>query len=101
MTEARYRVLVDDNAHYMDEDERYEAGAFATANAALTECRRIVGADLAELYRPGMAAGELIAGWRLDGRDPFIVPVNGAPAVKFSAWTYAKRRSATICRGGK
>ena len=29
-----YRVLVDDNFHYQDENERWEAGAFVTAEEA-------------------------------------------------------------------
>lgn len=32
---SRYRVMVDDNFHYMDEDERYELGIFSTADEVI------------------------------------------------------------------
>lgn len=31
-----YKVMVDDNFHYMDESERYELGIFPTAEEAIT-----------------------------------------------------------------
>jgi hypothetical protein len=37
-----YKVMVDDNFHYMEEDERWEYGTFATAEEALDACRRLV-----------------------------------------------------------
>jgi hypothetical protein len=37
-----YRVMVDDNFHYMDEDERFEHGSFPTAEEAIAACKRIV-----------------------------------------------------------
>jgi hypothetical protein len=43
-----YKVMVDDNFHYMAEDERWEYGTFATAEEALDACRRLVDEALLE-----------------------------------------------------
>ena len=49
-----WKVFVDDNFHYMDEDERYLAGEFDSRDAAVAECRRIVDESLTSLYERGM-----------------------------------------------
>jgi hypothetical protein len=56
---SRYKVIVDDNFHYMDESERYEHGVFATAEEAIAACKRIVDEDLGNIHshNPGVAAG--------------------------------------------
>ena len=40
-----YTVMVDDNFHYMDEDERCRFGEFASAEVAIGHCRRALGLD--------------------------------------------------------
>jgi hypothetical protein len=37
-----YKVMVDDNFHYREEDERWEFGTFAAAEAAIAACRKLV-----------------------------------------------------------
>jgi hypothetical protein len=37
-----YLVLVDDNYHYMDPDERWTLGRFATLDEAIAACRQLV-----------------------------------------------------------
>jgi hypothetical protein len=95
---SRYKVLVDDNFHYMDEDERSEYGVFDSIEAAAAACRQIVDRSLQHLYKPGMTAAELYDQYTSFGDDPFIVPLGGggAPA-RFSAWGYARDRCAAIC----
>jgi hypothetical protein len=39
---SRYKVMVDDNFHYMEEDERDEVGTFPTIEEAITACKQIV-----------------------------------------------------------
>jgi hypothetical protein len=102
----QYKVLVSDNYHYGDPDDRYEYGIFDTLDAALAACRTIVESALAELQAPGMSAGELYHRYQLFGADPFIVvdgpaPPHGNAAPPFSAWEYARRRSKRLCRKGK
>jgi len=93
-----YTVMVDDNFHYMDEDERREYGTFATVEEALATCRKLVDDWLAQHHKPDMTAAKLCELCVAFGEDPFIVAVRegGAPAA-FSAWDYARERAAVIC----
>lgn len=93
-----YVVMVDDNFHYMDEDERYKHGEFADADVAIEHCRQIVDEYLASAYKPGMSAIELWDSYVSFGEDPFVVCVD-APQVRFSAWEYAKERCRLLCSG--
>ncbi len=75
-----YKVLINDNAHYMDESERADHGVFANADEAVAACKKIVDDDLNAM-------------WNAFGPDPIVVPLNpNDPCVRFSAWTYAKGR---------
>jgi hypothetical protein len=94
----KYRVLVDDNYHYMDESERYTHGEFDTLEEALAACKRIVDEFLLANYKPGMTATELEQGYKMFGEDPWIA--GGDPDVKFSAWDYATARAKEICGEG-
>jgi hypothetical protein len=91
---SRYCVFVDDNR---DPESRYEKGVYESADAALAICREMIDTDLAELHKPDMTAEALYVLYRFDGRDPFIVPLDGAAEVDFSSWRYAEERAAEIC----
>jgi hypothetical protein len=98
---SHYKVMVDDNFHYMEEDERWEFGTFATAEAAIAACRKLVDKSLVEEYRPGMTAKELYDRYTSFGDEPFIVAQSGAPTpAVFSARDYARSRIETLCAGG-
>ncbi|HMO55724.1 MAG TPA: hypothetical protein PKA05_17995 [Roseiflexaceae bacterium] len=90
-----FRVLVDDNYHYMDDTECYELGSFATLDAAIAACRRIIDDFLHANYTPGMSAVQLYGVYTAFGEDPFIA--EATPEQRFSAWEYAKQRAAEIC----
>jgi hypothetical protein len=92
----RYRVLVDDNFHYMDASERYELGEFDTLEAAVAACKRRVDELLTSSYRPGMTAAELLTEYALFGEDPFVY--TGDNTVPFSARDYASDKVREICR---
>jgi hypothetical protein len=97
---STYKVMIDDNFHYMEEDERRELGTYLSFEEALAACRDVVDAWLAANYKPGMSSAELIEQYKSFGDDPFIVALPGAPAeAKFSAWDYATRRAHVICAG--
>ena len=93
-----FKVLVDDNYHYMDESERYSAGEFATLDEAVAAARKIVDDYLASAFEIGMTADALIASYAMFGDDPFIVgsEVRGIP---FSGREYARARAVEICAG--
>jgi hypothetical protein len=102
----QYKVLVADNYHYGDPDDRYEHGIFDTLDAALAACRTVVETSLSNLRAPGMSPGELYHRYQLFGADPFIV-VDGPAAptgngvTPFSASDYARQLSKRLCRRPK
>jgi hypothetical protein len=91
-----FKVLVDDNFHYMEEDERSVLGEFDTAEAAISAAKKVVDDYLRREYRPGMTAEALHERYTSFGDDPFI----SGGEVDFSAWAYAKARCEVICAGG-
>lgn len=97
-----YRVLVDDNFHFMDESERYELGQFATLDEARAASCRIVDGFLLSAFKPGMTPDQLYLGYTSFGEDPFIIPdASEETAVQFSAWDYAKSRCQVMCSQGE
>jgi hypothetical protein len=94
----RYRVMVDDNFHYQDSDERWEQGTYESVDEALAACRGIVDQSLQEEYRPGISAEALYGRYMSFGDDPFIMVLEGADdSAMFSALSYAKERCRVIC----
>ena len=94
----RYKVVVDDNCHYQDSDERWQHGIYDTKEEALTICRRLVDNSLNERHKPGLSADALYSAYTSFGDDPFIVVVDGEDdGATFSAWSYAKERCRLIC----
>ncbi len=91
----KYVVFVDDNFHYMDEDERYELGEFPDRDAAIAACKRIVDEFLATTDK-SKTAEEMFAAYAGFGEYPWIQTDD--PDCKFSAWEYAKARCAEIAR---
>jgi hypothetical protein len=97
----RYLVLIDDNFHYQEPEERREHGTYDSLDEALAACRAIVDRALAEEHRPGISAEQLYDRYRSFGEDPFITVLDGEDAsARFSAWTYAKERCRAICGEG-
>jgi len=80
---------VDDNFHYMDEDERYRLSEFDDCTSAAEACRRIVDEFLATANHDCTSA-ELYHQYVSFGEDPWIR--SDDPNCKFSAWTYARER---------
>jgi hypothetical protein len=96
---ARYTVLVDDHFHFMDEDHRYEHGAFATADEAITACKQIVDSCLEHMMKPNTTAEALFDMYTSFGEDPFIKAVNASGGrVTFSSWAYAKAQCEVLAR---
>lgn len=88
-----YRVLVDDNFHYMDESERYSSGDYDTAEEAVAKCKEIVDGFIDDAAKKAKSAADLYDSYQLFGEDPYV---EGPTEVDFSAWDYAKERSEQI-----
>ncbi len=91
-----YVVYVDDNFHYMDEDERYKLGKFRDCASAVAACKEVVDRCLQEGFSETSTVAELLKGYLLFGDDPFIVTTD--PDCKFSARDYARLRCEQMCR---
>ncbi len=93
-----YEVFVDDNFHYMDEDERYSAGVFQTYDEALRHAKQIVDESLRGLHEAGKNADDLMASYVSFGQDPWIRPTPQGME-RFSARAYAPQRAHEIVAG--
>ncbi|HYT41514.1 MAG TPA: hypothetical protein VEP90_04165 [Methylomirabilota bacterium] len=91
-----YTVKVDDNFHYMDEEERYEEGVYDTCSRAIQHCKKIVDESLISNYKKGMTAEKLYNHYIAFGEDPFII--SDDKNCQFSAWDYAKEQSIEIAK---
>jgi len=91
--DGKFTIYVNDNFHYMDEDERYTLGVYDTEEEALQAAKRIVDEFLIRSYEPGISAAQLYDSYITFGKDPWIDP---SP---FNAWHYAKERCNELCEG--
>lgn len=93
-----FKVMVDDNYHYMDQSERYALGEYATLEEATMAARQVVDEFLQSAHQPGMDAGELMTQYVMFGEDPFIICSDPAfGGVLFSAREYARWRCDMLC----
>jgi len=92
-----FELFVDDNFHYMDEDERYRSGVFGDYEAAVATAKKIVDDYLLDAYEPGKTAGELYSSYTMFGEDPWIRPTPEGTK-RFSAWDYGKQRAEEIAK---
>jgi hypothetical protein len=93
-----YRVLADDNFHYMDQDYRHNLGDFATYSEALDVCKEIVDRFLCHEYVTGMAESALYFRYMMFGCDPFIVEHSASPDTSSGSTLMATSRSRRVSR---
>ena len=91
MGQYKYTVYVDDNFHYMDENERYKLGEFDDCAAAIAACKEIVDEFLASTWGK---SEDLYVTYVMFGEDPFILTDD--PNCKFSARDYARDKVAAF-----
>jgi (p)ppGpp synthase/HD superfamily hydrolase len=89
---GKYEVFVDDNYHYMSEDDRYLAGRYKNLDKAIKKCKKITTDSLESFWEPGITAEKLRSQWVMFGDDPFIVGAEGS--IPFSAREFI---TTTIC----
>ena len=59
MNEKRYTVMVDNNFHHMDEENRHKYGKFSTYEKAVAACKKIVDEELRDMLKQGVKHEEL------------------------------------------
>lgn len=87
MAERKYRIIVDDNFHFMDESESYDSGSFSTYEEAVAKCKIIIDDFLKDAVRPGDTSEGLYSTFIMYGETPHI---DGEKLGNFSALEYAK-----------
>ncbi len=87
MSNKKFKVFIDDNFHYMDEDERIYLGEYDKLKEAIEACRQITEDSLAGYYKPGISEDKMLANYCIFGEDPFIF--DGSGGHYFSARDYA------------
>ena len=95
----KYTVYVDDNFHYMDEEERYKGGEFDNCESAVKHCIEIVEDYLINAYKSGMTWNQLLSSYKTFGEDRWIS--SSDENCKFSAWNYAESKCKEICHPKK
>lgn len=93
---ATYTVMVDDNFHFMDQDERWKYGEFTSLEAAIEACKSVVDECLADYLEPNMTPDQLYSQYKMLGDDPYVV--GPTKDKSFSSWDYAEQRSKEICQ---
>jgi hypothetical protein len=81
-----FTVYVDDNYHFMDEDERYTLGVFDTEEEAIKAAKAVIDEFLLKNISDTKSAEKLYEGLCIYGEDPWI-----SPPGSFHAWDYAKK----------
>ena len=95
MSKQKYLVMVDDNFHFTDESERYQAGEYDTYDEAVGKCKAIVDDYLESALEPGMTAQQLYTSYQMYGEDPYVI---GQGDYAYSSWDYAKRRCSDLAK---
>jgi len=94
-TTPKYTVYVDDNFHYMDENERYTEGEYDSKEEAIAVMKKIVDDCILSAFNQDRSttADFLYAGYQMGGVDPWCMGTG------FMAWDYAKELCEKLCAG--
>ncbi len=94
----KYRLVVYDNFHYMDDDEPYEKGEYETYELALADAKLMIESFLEFNWKNGMTPDQLIDVFNDFGEEPTIIPRNNDNGEIFSARKYVKEIAESICK---
>lgn len=93
----KYRLVVYDNFHYMDDGEPYEKGEYETYELALADAKAMVESFLEFNWKTGMTPDQLIDVFNDFGEEPTIIPRNNDNDEIFSARKNVKEIAESIC----
>ena len=88
-----YKVWIDDNFHFMNEDERVFNGEFDTPTQAIVACQKIVNANIESITEQETDPDKAYESYICFGDDPWIEDV------EFSASEYAKIKIKEVLKG--
>ena len=88
-----YKVWIDDNFHFMNEDERGFHGEFDTPTQAIVACQKIVDANIESITENETDPDKAYESYTCFADDPWI------EGVEFSAFEYAKIKIQEVLKG--
>ena len=88
-----YKVWIDDNFHFMDENERLFHGEFSSPTQAILACQKIVDADVESITKDETDPDKAYESYVCFGDDPWI------EGIDFSAFEYAKLKIQEVLKG--
>ena len=88
-----YKVWIDDNFHFMNEDERIFHGEFDTPTQAIVACQKIVDANIKSITENEIDPNKAYESYVCFGDDPWI------EGLDFSAFEYAKIKIKELLKG--
>ena len=89
----KHKVWIDDNFHFMDEDERVFHGEFSTPTQAIVACQKILDANIEIITETETDPDKAYESYVCFGDDPWI------EGVEFSASEYAKIKIKEVLKG--
>lgn len=90
-----YKVIIDDNFHFMDENESYGSGTFSTYEEAVAKCKDIINEFLESAILPADTAEGLYMTYVMYGETPHIT---GSNLGNFSSNDYARLKCSELVR---
>ena len=88
-----YKVWIDDNFHFMNEDERIFHGEFDTPTQAIVACQKIVDANIKSITEQETDPDKAYESYVCFGDGPWI------EGVEFSAFEYAEIKIKEVLKG--
>ena len=88
-----YKVWIDDNFHFMDEDERIFHGEYSTPKQASVACQKIVDANIESITEQETDPDKAYESYVCFGDDPWI------EGLEFSAFEYAEMKIKEVLKG--
>ena len=89
MVVRKYKVIVDDNFHFMEKSESYSSGVYDTYEEAVVKCKEIIDGFLESAKNTDENTEQLYSTFVMYGETPHI---HGEKLGDFSATNYAKQR---------
>ena len=93
-----YALVVGDNFQPQDAAFERETGVFPTAGEAIAAAQRAIERSLAECFKPGMSAEELLDVFSGFGEITVIFKDKGDARAEFDPWKHARKRAGELAQ---
>lgn len=90
-----FSVVIDDNFHHMDPEDRYTLATYPTYEEALARCKACLDCDAREYGSPGLTFEEAFEAFASFGETASVVPAH--PDNPLLPWPYVRERLRELC----